>query len=32
VSCPFGKKELERFNFDITKADKIWSIASARAD
>jgi hypothetical protein len=23
VSCPFGKKELERFNFDNTKADKI---------
>jgi hypothetical protein len=23
VSCPFGKKEPERFNFDITKADKI---------
>jgi hypothetical protein len=26
VSCPFGKKEPERFGFDITKADKIFDL------
>jgi hypothetical protein len=26
VSCPFGKKELEKFGFDITKADKIFDM------
>jgi hypothetical protein len=26
VSCPFGKKELEKFGFDITKADKIFDL------
>ena len=26
VSCPFGKKELESFGFDITKADKIFDL------
>jgi hypothetical protein len=26
VSCPFGKKELEKFDFDITKADKIFDL------
>jgi hypothetical protein len=24
MSCPFGKKEPEKFGFDITKADKIF--------
>jgi hypothetical protein len=24
VSCPFGKKEPEKFSFDITNADKIF--------
>jgi hypothetical protein len=26
MSYPFGKKELERFGFDITKADKIFDL------
>jgi hypothetical protein len=26
VSCPFGKKEPEKFGFDITKADKIFDM------
>ena len=26
VSCPFGKKDLEIFGFDITKADKIFDL------
>jgi hypothetical protein len=26
VSCPFGKKEQEKFDFDITKADKIFDL------
>jgi hypothetical protein len=26
VSCPYGKKEPERFAFDITEADKIFDI------
>jgi hypothetical protein len=26
VSCPFGKKEPEKFSFDITKADKIFDM------
>jgi hypothetical protein len=26
VSCPFGKKEPEKFSFDITKADKIFDL------
>jgi hypothetical protein len=26
VSCPFGKKELEKFGFDITKAGKIFDL------
>jgi hypothetical protein len=26
VSCPFGKKELERFDFDISKVDKIFNL------
>jgi hypothetical protein len=26
VSCPFGKKELEKFGFDVTKADKIFDL------
>jgi hypothetical protein len=26
VYCPFGKKELEKFGFDITKADKIFDL------
>jgi hypothetical protein len=26
VSCPFGKKELEKFGFDITKPDKIFDL------
>jgi hypothetical protein len=26
VSCPFGKKEPERFGFDITKANKIFDL------
>jgi len=24
MSCPFGHKELEKFAFDITKADRIF--------
>jgi hypothetical protein len=28
VSCPFIKKETERFNFDITKVDKIFDLSS----
>ena len=26
ISCPFGNKELEKFGFDITKADKIFDL------
>jgi hypothetical protein len=26
VSCPFGKKELEKFGFDIAKGDKIFDL------
>ena len=26
VSCPFGKKEPEKFTFDTTKADKIFDL------
>jgi hypothetical protein len=26
VSCPFGKKEPEKFSFDITKANKIFDL------
>jgi hypothetical protein len=26
VSCPFGKKEPEKFDFDITKANKIFDL------
>jgi hypothetical protein len=26
VSCPFGKKESEKFGFDITKVDKIFDL------
>jgi hypothetical protein len=26
MSCPFGKKEPEKFGFDITKADKIFDL------
>jgi hypothetical protein len=26
VSCPIGKKELEKFGFDITKADRIFDL------
>jgi hypothetical protein len=26
ISCPFGKKEPEKFTFDITKADKIFDL------
>jgi hypothetical protein len=26
VSCPFGKKESEKFSFNITKADKIFDV------
>jgi hypothetical protein len=26
VSCPFGKKEPEKFGFDITKDDKICDL------
>jgi hypothetical protein len=26
VSCPFGKKEPEKFGFDIIKADKIFDL------
>jgi hypothetical protein len=26
VSCPFGKKEPEKFGFNITKADKIFDL------
>lgn len=26
ILCPFGKKELEEFGFDITKADKIFDL------
>jgi hypothetical protein len=33
VSCPFGKKEPERFSFDITKDDKIFDLLlQQRAD
>jgi hypothetical protein len=26
VSCPFGKKEPEKFGFDVTKADRIFDL------
>jgi hypothetical protein len=26
VSCPFGKKEPEKFGFNITKANKIFDL------
>jgi hypothetical protein len=26
VSCPFGKKEPQRFSYDITKANKIFDL------
>ena len=26
VSCPFGKKEPQKYGFDITKADKIFDL------
>ena len=26
ISCPFGNKELEKFGFDITKANKIFDL------
>ena len=26
ISCPFGKKEIEKYGFDITKADKIFDL------
>jgi hypothetical protein len=26
ISCPFGQKELEKFIFDITKADRIFDL------
>ena len=26
ISCPFGNKELEKYGFDITKADKIFDL------
>ena len=26
IACPFGKKEPEKFGFDITKADKIFDL------
>lgn len=26
VSCPFGKKDTERYGFDISKADKIFDL------
>jgi hypothetical protein len=26
ISCPFGQKELEKFSFDITKADRIFDL------
>ena len=26
VTCPFGKKELESYGFDVTKADKIFDL------
>jgi hypothetical protein len=26
ISCPFGQKELEKFTFNITKADKIFDL------
>jgi hypothetical protein len=26
TSCPFGKKEPEKFDFDITKADKVFDL------
>jgi hypothetical protein len=26
ISCPFGQKELEKFTFDITKADMIFDL------
>jgi hypothetical protein len=33
VSCPFGKNEPQRFNFDITKANKIFDLLlQQRAD
>ena len=29
VSCPYGKREPEKFGFDITKADKIFYLLLA---
>jgi hypothetical protein len=29
ISCPFGKKEPEKFGFDITKANKIFDLLLA---
>ena len=29
VSCPYGKREPEKFGFDITKADKIFDLLLA---
>ena len=26
IACPFGKKEPEKFGFDVTKADKIFDL------
>ena len=26
IACPFGKKEPEKFSFDVTKADKIFDL------
>ena len=26
ILCPFGKKEPEKFRFDITKVDKIFDL------
>jgi len=26
ISCPFGQEELEKFTFDITKADRIFDL------
>ena len=32
VSCPFAKKEKEKYVFDVTKADKIFDVTSRGAD
>jgi hypothetical protein len=31
MSCPFGKKEPDKFDFDITKADKIFDLLLQQA-